>query len=240
MPDTHFVVERLNWRRVDGNFYRLPGQTRVAAFDTFEDAEAFRAAEEDRARRVVNPFAGGLAVPFDQTHWQPEVLCDWLLDHDIDPPQFLDSKRDWAGWWDRESPGWTDDQRRAAWQPLDKVEFFRLRETPKRPVAYAVVQVQWAYDDSWYQASPEGGEVQTLYRRRERAEAEAARLTVEARRERAEYDPALDLDQRPDPGQDPFDPPRTVPFDKYDGRMIAVADAEFYEVVAVELAEDAG
>jgi hypothetical protein len=196
----------------------------------------FRAAEEERARRVVNPFAGGLAVPFDQTHWQPEVLCDWLLDHGIDPPPpLVDGKRDWAAWWDRESPTWTDDQRRAAWRPLDKVQFFRLRETPRREVAYAVVQVQWAYDDSWYQASPEGGEVQTLYRRRERAEAEAARLSAVARAEWIAGEQTLDLDQRPDPGQDAFDPPHTPDPEKYGGRLIDADRAEFFEVVVVEL-----
>lgn len=238
MPPTHFVVERLNWRRVNGTFYRLPGETRVAAFDAHDAAEAFRAAEEARARAVVNPFAGGLAVPFDQTTWPAEVLCDWLEDHGIDPPPLADGKRDWAGWWDRSHPGWTDAQWRAAWEPLDKVRFFRLRETAKRPVAYAVVQVQWAYDDSWYQASPEGGEVQTLYRRRERAEAEAARLDAEARQEWIDREATLEWDQRPVMNGSPFDPKSWPDPTEWGQRPTDPDHALFYEVIAVELEGD--
>lgn len=234
MSDAHFVVERLNWRRVDGTFYRLPGQTRFAAFDTFDEAEAFRAAEEGRARRVVNPFAGGLAVPFDQTHWQPEVLCDWLMDHGIDPPPPADGKRDWAGWWDREAPGWTDDQRWAAWEPLDKVRFFRLREAPKRPVAYAVVQVDWGYNDEWEYRDGEGGTVETLYRRRERAEAEAAERNRVARGQ-WDSDTGFDDCRWREAIRDPFAAPDTTP--RWEVR--SADDVTFYEVVEVELEGEA-
>ena len=57
---THFVVERFNWRRhgVKPTFHRLPGYTRIQSFDTREEAEAFRFAEELKARAVVNPFLG--------------------------------------------------------------------------------------------------------------------------------------------------------------------------------------
>ena len=239
MSDTHFVLERLNWRRVGPAHHRLPGATRIAAFDTADEAEAFRADEEERARATVNPFAGGATVPAEQTGWPAEVVLDWLADHGIDPPPVVNGSHDWAGWWDREHPTWTVDQRRVAWVPLDKVRFFRMREAPRRPVAYAVVRVEWAWDDSWYQASPEGGTVQTLYRRRERAEAEAARLTADARRAMPpDGDVTLDLDQRPDPGLDPFDPPRTVALAEYGGRLTTPSEAEFFEVVAVELEGD--
>ena len=84
---THFVVERLNWRRGHGDtFYRYPGQTRVASFATAAEAEAFRRVEEAKARNAVNPFAGTLAPPTDQTSMPEAVLCDWLQDHGIDPP----------------------------------------------------------------------------------------------------------------------------------------------------------
>ena len=74
---THFVVERLNWRRGRGDtFYRYPGQTRVASFDTAAEAEAFRRVEEAKARAAVNPFAGTLAPPTDQTTMPEAVLCD--------------------------------------------------------------------------------------------------------------------------------------------------------------------
>ena len=110
---THFVVERLNWRRSRGDtFHRYPGQTRVASFDTAAEAEAFRRAEEAKARAAVNPFAGTLAPPTDQTSMPEGVLCDWLQDHGIDPPTPKKSeKRDWAKWWEKASPRWTADQR---------------------------------------------------------------------------------------------------------------------------------
>src|SRR5689334_5166000 len=99
---THFVVERLNWRRDRRDtFRRFPGQTRVASFDSAEEAEAFRRVEEAKARAAVNPFAGTDAPPADQTSLPEPVLCDWLQDHGIDPPAAdkKTGKRDWAKWW---------------------------------------------------------------------------------------------------------------------------------------------
>src|SRR5207248_323709 len=102
---------------------------------------------------------------------------------DVDPPapDKKTGKRDWAKWWEKKSPKWTADQRAAAWEALDKVRFFRVSERPRRPVAYAVVKVIWGYNDEWYYPGAEGGEVQTLYRSRARAEAEADRLNAEER-----------------------------------------------------------
>src|SRR5439155_19064065 len=85
---THFVVERLNWRREHGScYYRYPGHVRVASFDTADEAEAYRRQHEARARAAVNPFAGGLAAPAEQTSLPEEVFCDWLTDHGVEPPK---------------------------------------------------------------------------------------------------------------------------------------------------------
>jgi hypothetical protein len=254
---THFVVERLNWRRGRGDtFYRYPGQTRVASFATAAEAEAFRRAEEAKARNAVNPFAGTLAPPTDQTSMPEGVLCDWLLDHGIDPPAAdkKSGKRDWAKWWEKQSPRWTDAKRAAVWEPLDRVRFFRVSERPRRPLAYAVVQVVWGYNDEWFYPGAEGGQVQTLYRTRARAEAEAQRRNAEERENWAGvlgsddspgYDPAglnqFELEGRLLPGQDPFGPDpkpaRAGEEDKEGDELFTFAPDEvpFYEVVEVEL-----
>ncbi|HET6573017.1 MAG TPA: hypothetical protein VFG68_05400 [Fimbriiglobus sp.] len=250
---THFVVERLNWRRGRGDtFYRYPGQARVASFATVAEAEAFRRAEEAKARAAVNPFAGTLAPPTDQTNMPEGVLCDWLLDHGIDPPPTTSGRRDWAKWWETASPHWTADQRAAAWEALDKVRFFRVSERPRRPVAYAVVQVVWGYNDEWFYPGAEGGEVQTLYRSRERAEAEVERRNAEAQEnwfaifdgdDNPGYAPAganqFDLEGRLLPGQDPFGPtPKPTLEEDEEGDEIctfAPDEMPFYEVIEVEL-----
>lgn len=251
---THFVVERLNWRRGRGDtFYRYPGQTRVASFDTAAEAEAFRRVEEAKARAAVNPFAGTLAPPTDQTSMPEPVLCDWLLDHGIDPPaaEKKSGKRDWVKWWEKQSPRWTADQRAAAWEPLDRVRFFRVSERPRRPVAYAVVQVVWGYNDEWFYPGAEGGQVQTLYRTRARAEAEVARRNAEEREQWAGtignvgYEPAganqFELEGRLLPGQDPFGPdPKPALADQEDEEgdeifTFAPDEVPFFEVIEVEL-----
>src|SRR4051794_16872978 len=104
---THFVVERLNWRPTWGRFgkgtyIRHPGATRIASFASAAEAEAFLREQEDRARAVVNPFAGALA-PADVTSMPEAVLCDWLLDHGTEPPRPAGKKkvRPWAAWWEK-------------------------------------------------------------------------------------------------------------------------------------------
>ena len=108
-PATHFVVERFNWRRTGHPpvFHRLPGFTRIQSFATAEEAEAFRHAEEAKARGVVNPFLGTLAPPVDQSDIPEHALADWYMDHGFDPPK-PDKKgnRDWAKWWAKESKSW--------------------------------------------------------------------------------------------------------------------------------------
>jgi hypothetical protein len=241
---THFVVERLNWRRSRGDtFYRYPGQTRVASFATAAEAEAFRRVEEAKARGAVNPFAGTLAPPTDQTNMPEGVLCDWLQDHGIDPPtpDKKTGKRNWAKWWGKQSSRWTADQRAAAWEVLDRVRFFRVSERPRRPVAYAVVQVVWGYNDEWFYPGAEGGQVQTLYRTRARAEAEADRQNAAGRDRWIDTftSGGIDLEGRLLPGQDPFGPaPKPTLEEDEDGDEIftfAPDQVPFYEVIEVEL-----
>lgn len=253
MSDTHFVVERVNWRRGRGGaFVRHPGAVRVAAFDAFADASAFRWAEETRARAAVNPFAGALGCPAEQSHLPEPLLHDWLLDHGVEPPAPAAGRRDWAGWWAESAPGWTDAQRAAAWEALDKVRFFRVTERPRRPVGYAVVRVIWGYNDEWFYPGGEGGETQTVYRTLARAEAECREQNEVAREQWTAtfadgggYEPAglnqFEMKDRLPPGYDPFGPPPRpagggkLMEEGYTLETFAVDEVPFFEVVEVEL-----
>ena len=238
MPAPRYVLNRLNWRWSDAGLVRLPGEVRVASFDDPQSAEAERRTREAAARERVNPFASGLA-PFEQTSMPPGVFRDWLLDGGIDPPAEFDDPGAWGRWWEAESPGWTADQRAKVWEALDRVRFFRVEERPARPVAYAVVEVVWGYNDEWYYADGEGGRVMTVYRSRQRAETVCAVENEKARREWADA-----VSEEPDDeygnfevgdreeAADPFaDRPRTESY--ADPRKSA--EVPFFEVVEVEL-----
>jgi hypothetical protein len=95
-------------------------------------------------------------------------------------------------------------------------------------VAYAVVAVQWNYNDEWYYPGSEGGHVRVAYRSRERAAAECERLNAQARaqwRRDLNLPPPgqagrqwesyhlfpFDMETRRFPGQDPFGPAAAPP-----------------------------
>jgi hypothetical protein len=104
------------------------------------------------------------------------------MDRGIDPPEpKKDGTTHWAEWWKKNQKKLGPAKRAAVWEALDKVRFFAVREEPARPVGYAVMSISWEYNDETYDASPDGGVVQKVYRSRERAEAECARLNEKAR-----------------------------------------------------------
>lgn len=179
------------------------------------------------------------------------MFCDWLTDHGIESPKATKKKgRDWEAWWQKIAKKWNDEQRAAVWDRLDRVTFYRVSERPKRPVVYAVVEVIWGYNDEWFYPGSEGGETQTVYRSREKAEKEAARLNKDEREEWTEaiqdhglgYEPAglnqFDIEERLLPGQDPFDPPMESSFIDTEGdefHTLTPDQVAFYEVVELEL-----
>jgi hypothetical protein len=235
---------------VGKTFVRLPGESRVASFDEADPAEAFCRTREEEARAVVNPFAGLLCVPSDATSMPEGVLCDWLIDHGIDPPRpGEDGQTDWAGWWSAQFPGWTTEQKAAAWRALDRVRFFRVVERPRRPCVYAVVEVRWDYNDEWFYPGAEGGATQRAYRSRERAEQECARLNAVAREQwaniareggvRVSGDNQFDMEDRLFPGQDPFaprpGPSRQTVVDDIPVGTFTAEEVPFFEVVEIEL-----
>ncbi|MBN9118868.1 MAG: hypothetical protein J0I06_06865 [Planctomycetes bacterium] len=165
-----FVLNRLNWQYGATGFVRMPGEFRVATFAGAEEARAECQKLEAGARTLVNPFAGGCA-PFEQSNMPEPVLCDWLRDHDIEPPA-PDAKtggRDWAKWWAAASPTWSAGQSASAWEALDRVRFFEVVEEPERPIVYALPEAEAHYYDAHYVL------LKVAYRSRERAEKECAK-----------------------------------------------------------------
>jgi hypothetical protein len=179
---TRFVVKRLKWaEHYGGKRTRQPGEVAVKSFASFEEAEAERAKREEEYRKAVNPFDCGTAVHY-WSHLDEPRLRDWLMDHGIDPPKpNKDGTTNWSDWWKKNQKKLGPERRAAVWEALDKVRFFAVREEPARPVGYAVVMVNWEYNDEYYDADPEGGALVQVYRSRERAEAECARQNGEAR-----------------------------------------------------------
>ena len=171
-PATRFVVKRLNWAQLySGEMRRRPGEVALASFDAREPADAECAKREAAFREAVNPFACGAAVHY-WTHLDEPRLRDWLMDHGIDPPEPKKGKTDWAAWWKKGHKALGAEKRAAVWEVLDKVRFFAVREEPACPVGYAVVQVNWEYNDEFYDANAEEGEVMRVFRSRERAQAD--------------------------------------------------------------------
>jgi hypothetical protein len=181
---TRFVLKRLKWaERYDGRMTRQPGEVAVASFATAEEAEAERARREAGMRAKVNPFACGPAAHY-WTHLDEPRLRDWLMDRGIDPPEpKKDGTTNWADWWKRNQKKLGPAKRAAIWDVLDKVRFFAVRQEPARPVGFAVMAINWEYNDEFYDACAEGGQLEKVYRSRERAESECARLNEAAREE---------------------------------------------------------
>lgn len=253
-PETRFVLKRLNWVDHtpwgDPHLCRQPGEVSVASFGTFEEADAERAKREEDYRKRVNPFACGTAVHY-WTHLDEPRLRDWLMDHGIDPPAPGKLGTDWAAWWKKNHKKLGANKRASVWEVLDKVRFFAVREEPVRPVGFAVIEINWEYNDEYYDADSEGGRLVTVYRSRERADAECATRNERARAAWGfadEVEPE-DLDEME--GEEDFDD--MAAFDmrdrlrrrrgltageklkKGEGLFNRTANVPFFEVIEVEL-----
>lgn len=195
MSDTpNWIVRRFNWKCChDGKQLRqAPGEHRVAWFGTEADAVAECRRREQSVRERVNPFHCGPAFHYLSTF--PEyAFRDWLLDADITPPDGTGLNA-WADWW--EWPPFGPSARAKVWEGLNRVRFHDVIARRPSEVAYAVVQVLWDYLDDFFSPGDEGGRVTTIYRTRQRAEEEAAKLSETARqRWRGEYGCGLYADR---------------------------------------------
>jgi hypothetical protein len=172
---TVFVVSRLNWRPTgSGDWWLVPGTARLASFAARDEAETERARREANARNRVNPFRCG--KPFEELTTLPEpIFLDWVSDTGLTPPKAKKkAARDWAAWWDETRSEMVGEQHARLWEGLNKLHFFRVDERPDAPLGYAVLSLNWEYNDGYYHLNDEGGTVQAVYRTRERA-LEAAR-----------------------------------------------------------------
>ena len=244
MPETpiRFVVKRLHWSPYYVAYLtRSPGETAVVSFPTFDEASADCHRREEEARKRVNPFKCGTAVNH-VTHFDEPRLRDWLMDHGVELPPFgKDGYVAWMKWWDKNHKKLSTEKIAAVWEALDRVRFYSI----VRPVGYAIVKIDWQYNDEYYIAASDGGKVMKVYRSRERAEAECARRNSE---ESQKWGSLGD-----DPGE-AFDPDvDSVSFDMQDrlqfrrgvlendglargeGLFATSAGVSFFEVIEVEL-----
>lgn len=222
-----FVVSRIDWAEPGyGDAYsrRTARTFPVAAFDTFDGADADRAAREAAAREGANPFRCGGEALFYQSSLDAARLHDWLMDAGIEPPESPKAHVAWAAWWDAFAPKWTDEQRAHAWAALDKVRFFEVSEERPDRKAYVIVELNWQWEDEpTLQADYEGGNTVRAFRSRERAEAECERLNRE-RQAQADH-----------LGYQWFT--RSTRIDS--GDTTEIAETAFFEVAEVELGDDA-
>jgi hypothetical protein len=126
-----------------------------------------------------------------------------------------------------------------------------VREEPARPVGYAVLGINWEYNDENYDADAEGGRVTKVYRTREKAEAECARRNEEARDDWLFVD--MQFEEFADESDEDDETDVMAAFDmqerirhkrgmtddqklkKGEGLFNTSADVPFFEVIEVEL-----
>lgn len=171
-----YVLRRLNWRQSHYGLLRMPGSLTIGTFDTFEEAETEHRGWEDEVRGRVNPFKCGASFAFRSRLPEP-IFLDWLRDVGIEPPGSESTASwDWPAWWEQVRSELTPEQIAHVWAGLDLVRFYEVVARPACPVGYAVVEVQWEYNDNWMEPGDEGGSLVRVYRRRVDAEAYLRRL----------------------------------------------------------------
>jgi hypothetical protein len=121
-----FVIRRL--------FPWMPGQTPrshnpyLRAFATRASADECCASLDraERLRREVNPFDYGPNLD-DCTSFPPPILCDWLLESGLTPPENAwEWQYTWRDWWLVVAERATELQIARIWQAMDKIRFFAV------------------------------------------------------------------------------------------------------------------
>jgi hypothetical protein len=238
-PSVLYVLQRLNWQHWGNGFARLPGATRLRSYQSRAVAERTRQKRERDARNAVNPFTcGGRALHY-QTSLDADRLHDWLLDAGIEPPaRAADGSRDWAAWWDKNYLSLSEAQKEKVWEALDRVKFFEVVERPARPLGYAVVRINWHYNDNFYVAEEEGGSTFYVYRDRKKAEydcKESNDMAHDMVGDNHDDELAFDSSERRHRRLDPLGPTPTWE-EQWEGLQL-VNRTKFWEVIEVELDE---
>jgi hypothetical protein len=238
MAEMRYVLCRLDWRMHRHGDHkdcwtRSPGQKDLESFDTFEAAEVVRARNEAIARKRVNPFKCGAGFA-ELTHFMEAPFRDWLMDHEIPPPTG-EKLQDWRTWWDANHKSWSAPQLQTIWQALNKLQFYIVEERPKRNLVYALMEIQWEYNDDTYDATsvPTGIKV---YRTRKRAEIALREATDQMRTSGrwtlAHFEMKSLETQEEDPFLEDWKPRKS------DGLQASVETAPFFEIVEIELEDD--
>jgi hypothetical protein len=181
MSGSVFVVERFRWepaRETHAQRKKLawmPGTTSLGCFEDQEEAEADCLRREQEARQQINPFTCGGSM-HERSGLDEPRLRDWILDAGLEPPE----EADWARWWDERSPTMTGIQRTRIWEALDKVRFFRVRQT-NTTLVFVVAAVHWTYNDENFYRSADAIEPMRAFTTREKAEGQRRKLEDEAR-----------------------------------------------------------
>jgi hypothetical protein len=167
-----YAIRRLNWRRAHDGLVRMPGCVAVGALPTHEEAETDRARREAGVRaRVGNPFLCGPSHAA-RSRMPEAIFCDWLREVGIEPLQAGQKQPvNWSGWWEQAKPRLAPEQVAHVWAGLDRVRFFEVAARAEGSVGYAVVRVDWEYNDNWMEPGDEGGRPLKVFRRWAAAEA---------------------------------------------------------------------
>jgi hypothetical protein len=107
----------------------------LRAFTTRTSAEECCTALDrvERQRRDINPFDHGQYLD-ECTSFPPPILCDWLLESGLTPPEVAWERHTWRKWWSVVAESATELQIASIWQAMDQVRFF------------AVVELNWVGD----------------------------------------------------------------------------------------------
>src|SRR5262249_3925880 len=156
-----------------------------------DEADADRAAREANARRRLNPFRFG-ERPEDITSFPEPILCDWVLEAGLEPPEEpATGNRDWAGWSAALGGRLTPRHRARMWEACNRLRFYAVEERPDVPVGYAVVKRNLhSTDRGRVYTGSEGGTIHKVYRTRLQAEEEARNFSFESHQVRNDWFPS--------------------------------------------------
>lgn len=228
MSETKFSLRAVPFRSHSGTArHREPvAREPLATFAAEAEALARREADEWAAwlEPAFNPFDHG--APFYLSSLPEPQLRDWLLDHGLTPPGEGEAWSEWFAALPAVSTSEGQRARATVRQALDKFKLFEVVEEKPKRVAFAVVGINWTWnDESWLDADPEGGHAVQAFRTRAAADAkcEALNRDYQAGNHPFGYD---DFSLRDRAG---YDPERYGPTEQ----------TTFYEVVEVEVGGEA-
>jgi hypothetical protein len=236
-----YAIRRLNWRRTHYGIVRMPGSVAIGALPTLEEAEADRARRESEVRaRIANPFICGPSHAARSRLPEP-IFQDWLRDAGIEPTQRGQKEPvNWFGWWEQARVNLSAEQVAHVWAGLDRVRFFEVAARPEGRIGYAVVRVEWEYNDSWFEPGAEGGAPFKVFRRWAAAEEYRRELEHHDRGSSAQRTARYDVTRWADELHWPLGSPSEGPSYSQSATIAHGGEVPLYEVIEVELPDPRG